>query len=58
MMATITPGERRRNEASGRGGRFIRDAASFPKVLFALGDEVAATALFKADLNLRNACSG
>lgn len=58
MMAAITPGQRRRNEPSGRSGRFIRDAASFPKVLFVLSDEVSTTSLFKVDSDLLNGCSG
>lgn len=58
MMAAITPGQRRQNEPSGCGGRFIRDAASFPKVLFVLSDEVDMASLFKVDSNLLNGCSG
>lgn len=58
MMAAITPGQRRQNEPSGRGGRFIRDAASFPKVLFVLSDEVDMASLFKVDSNLLNGFAG
>lgn len=52
MMAAITPGQCRQNEPSGRSGRFIRDADSFPKVLFVLSDEVSAKSFFKVDSDL------
>lgn len=51
-------GQPRQNESPGRRSRFIRDAGSFPKVLFVLSDEVSSTSLFKVDSNLLNGCSG
>ncbi|CAJ1049964.1 Hypothetical predicted protein [Xyrichtys novacula] len=57
-MAAITPEQHRQNEPPGHGGRSIRDASSFPKVLFVLSDEVSTTSLFKGDANLPNGCSG